>query len=156
VRQVDPNQAIYDMETLQQRIDSSLVGRRFLMVLLSVFAGLALLLSALGLYGVISYGVHMRLRELGIRMALGAGRSAVLRLVLRRGIELAAAGLILGVIATFLAGRVLSSLLFATSLFHPLTLLATSSLLAATILLASYLPARRASRLDPMQTLREE
>src|SRR3974390_2700855 len=156
VRQVDPNQAIYDMETLQQRIDSSLVGRRFLMVLLSVFAGLALLLSALGLYGVISYGVHMRLRELGIRMALGAGRSAVLRLVLRRGIELAAAGLILGVIATFLAGRVLSSMLFATSLFHPLTLLATSSLLAATILLASYLPARRASKLDPMQTLREE
>ena len=156
VRQVDPNQAVYDLQTLQHRIDASLVGRRFLVVLLSVFAGLALLLSALGLYGVISYGVHMRLRELGIRMALGAGRAEVLQLVLRRGLELAAAGLVIGITATFLFGRVLSSMLFATRLFHPLTLLATSALLTATVLLASYLPARRASRLDPIQTLREE
>jgi predicted permease len=156
VRRVDPNQAVYDRQTLQQRVDSSLVGRRFLVVLLSVFAGLALLLSALGLYGVISYGVHMRLRELGIRMALGAGRADVLQLVLRRGLELAAVGLAIGLAITFIAGRVLSSMLFATSLFHPLTLLATSALLTATVLLASYLPARRASRLDPVQTLRSE
>ena len=156
VRQVDPNQAVYDLRTIDQLIDSSLVSRRFVVVLLSMFAGLALLLSALGLYGVISYGVHMRLRELGIRMALGAGRSDVLNLVLRRGMELAAAGLLIGLAATFLAGRVLSSMLFATSLFHPLTLLGTSALLAATVLLASYLPARRASKLDPMRTLREE
>jgi len=125
-------------------------------VLLSTFAGLALLLAAIGLYGVISYGVHMRVRELGIRMALGAGRADVLRLVLHRGMELAAAGLVLGVVATFLAGRVLSSMLYATRLFNPLTLLATASLLTATVLLASFLPARRASKLDPMRTLREE
>jgi predicted permease len=156
VRQVDSNQAVYDLRTLEQLVDSSLVSRRFMVVLLSTFAGLALLLSALGLYGVISYGVHMRLRELGIRMALGAGRSDVLQLVLRRGMEMAAVGLIVGLVATFLAGRVLSSMLFATSLFHPLTLLATSALLTATVLLASYLPARRASKLDPMRTLREE
>ena len=156
VRQVDSNQAVYDLRTLDQLIDTSLVSRRFIVVLLSTFAGLALLLSALGLYGVISYGVHMRRRELGIRMALGAGRSDVLALVLRRGMELAGVGLVLGVLATFVLGRVLSSMLFATSLFHPVTLLATSALLAATVLLASYLPARRAARLDPMRTLREE
>jgi len=156
VRQVDSNQAVYDLRTMDDLVDSSLVSRRFIVVLLSTFAGLALLLSALGLYGVISYGVHMRVRELGIRMALGAGRSDVLRLVLRRGIEMAAIGLVIGLLATFLAGRVLSSMLFATSLFHPLTLLATSALLTATVLLASYLPARRASKLDPMHTLREE
>jgi predicted permease len=156
VRQVDPNQAVYDLQAMQQRIDTSLVSRKFIVVLLSIFAGLALLLSALGLYGVISYGVHMRSRELGIRMALGAGRSNVLALVLRRGMEMAAAGLVIGLFATFLAGRVLSSMLFGTSLFHPMTLLATSALLAGTVLLASYLPARRASKLDPMRTLREE
>jgi len=156
VRQVDPNQAVYDLRTAEELIDSSLVSRRFIVVLLSVFAGLALLLSALGLYGVISYGVHMRMRELGIRMALGAGRADVLQLVLRRGLELAAAGLISGMVATLVAGRVLSSMLYATSLFHPVTLLATSALLVATVLLASYLPARRASKLDPIRTLREE
>ncbi len=156
VRQVDPNQAVYDLRTMDHLIDTSLVSRRFIVALLSMFAVLALLLSALGLYGVISYGVHMRLRELGIRMALGAGRSDVLALVLRRGMELAVAGLVIGFIATFVAGRVLSSMLFATSLFNPLTLLATSALLTATVLLASYLPARRASKLDPMRTLREE
>jgi predicted permease len=156
VRQVDPNQAVYDLRTMDELIDSSLVSRRFVVVLLSMFAGLALLLSALGLYGVISYGVHMRMRELGIRMALGARRSDVLALVLRRGMELALAGLAIGLVATFLAGRVLSSMLFATSLFNPLTLLGTSALLTATVLLASYLPARRASKLDPMRTLREE
>jgi predicted permease len=156
VRQVDSNQAVYGLQTLEQSIDKSLVSRRFIVVLLSTFAGLALLLSALGLYGVISYGVHMRMRELGIRMALGASRSDVLALVLRRGMEMAAAGLVVGLIATFLAGRVLSSMLFATHLFQPLPLLATSALLAATVLLASYLPARRASKLDPMRTLRDE
>jgi len=156
VRAVDPNEPIYDLKTMDERVNESLIGRKFLVVLLSVFAGLALLLSALGLYGVIAYGVKMRTRELGIRMALGAQRGDVLRLVLGNGIRLAITGLVLGLIATFMAGRAIASLLYKVSLFNPLTLAATSLLLSATVLLASYLPARRASKLDPMTTLREE
>lgn len=156
VRQADPNQAVYDLKTMDDRIDSSLVSRRFTVVLLSVFAGLALLLAALGLYGVISYGVRMRVREIGIRMALGAERGDVLQLFLRHAGVLALAGLVLGMVATFVAGRLLSSMLYATSLFHPVTLLGTSALLAGTVLLAAYLPARRAAKLDPIRTLREE
>jgi predicted permease len=156
VRAVDPNQPIYDLKTMQERVDESLVGRRFLVVLLSIFAGLSLLLSTLGLYGVINYGVKLRVREIGVRMALGAQRNDVLRLILRQGVRLAMAGLVLGLLGVFLAGRALSSLLYEVSLFNPVTLAGTSVLLAATVLLASYLPARRAAQLDPMRTLREE
>jgi ABC-type antimicrobial peptide transport system permease subunit len=156
VRSVDPNQPIYDVKSMEQRVSDSLVGRRFLVVLLSIFAGLSLLLSTLGLYGVINYGVKLRVREIGVRMALGAQRSDVLQLILRQGLRLAAGGLVLGLLGVFLAGRTLSSLLYQVSLFNPLTLFGTSVLLSATVLLASYLPARRAAQLDPMRTLREE
>lgn len=156
VRSVDPNQPIYDVKSMEQRVNDSLVGRRFLVVLLSIFAGLSLLLSTLGLYGVINYGVKLRVREIGVRMALGAQRSDVLQLILQQGVQLAAAGLVLGLFGVFVAGRALASLLYKVSLFNPLTLVATSVLLAATVLLASYLPARRAAQLDPMRTLREE
>ena len=156
VRSVDPNQPVYDLKTMEQRVNESLVGRVFLVVLLSIFAGLALLLATLGLYGVINYGVKLRVREIGIRMALGAQRRDVLQMILRQGVRLALFGLVLGVIGVFVAGRALSSLLYHVSLFNPITLLGTSVLLAATVLLASYLPARRAAQLDPMRTLREE
>jgi len=156
VRAVDPNQPVYDLKTMEQRVNESLVGRLFLVVLLSIFAGLALLLATLGLYGVINYGVKLRVREIGIRMALGAQRGDVLQMILRQGVRLAAFGLVLGVIGVFAAGRALSSLLYQVSLFNPMTLMVTSVLLAATVLLASYLPARRAAQLDPMRTLREE
>jgi predicted permease len=156
VHAVDPGQAIYDVQTMDERVDSSLVGRRFLVVLLSIFAGLALLLSALGLYGVINYSVKLRTRELGVRMALGAQRSDVLQLVLGRGMQLAVIGLVTGLLASFALGRVLNSMLYNVSIFNPVALLATSSLLAATVLFASYLPARRAAKLDPMRTLRQE
>jgi predicted permease len=156
VHSVDPGQALYDLKTMDDRVDSSLVGRRFLVVLLSIFAGLALLLSALGLYGVINYSVKLRTRELGVRMALGAQRGDVLQLVLGKGMQLAAVGLIAGLLASFALGRVLNSMLYNVSIFNPLSLVATSSLLAATVLLASYLPARRAAKLDPMRTLRQE
>jgi predicted permease len=156
LRAVDPNQPIYDVKTMEQRVDDSLVSRRFLVVLLSIFAGLALLLAALGLYGVISYSVRLRTRELGIRMALGAEPSEILRLILSKGMRLAAVGVALGVIGTLVLGRTLSSLLYQVSLFNPLTLVLTSLLLASTVLLASYLPARRAAALEPMHTLRDE
>jgi ABC-type antimicrobial peptide transport system permease subunit len=137
-------------------VDESLIGRRFLVILLSVFAGLALLLSAIGLYGVIAYSVRLRRRELGVRLALGAQRFDVLKLVLGKGMQLAGIGLVLGVVASFALGRVFESLLYKVSVFNPVALLSTSALLAGTVLLATYLPARRAAQLDPMKTLREE
>jgi len=156
IRRVDASQPIYDLKTMEQRIDSSLLSRRFLVVLLSIFAGLALLLAAIGLYGVISYSVRLRTRELGIRVALGANRKDVLKLILGQGVRLAAAGLILGLTATFIAGRALSSLLYGVSLFNPLTLALTSFLLMFTVLVASYLPAHWATRVDPIVALRDE
>jgi predicted permease len=156
VRAVDPNEPLYDFKTMDERVEASLTGQRFLVVLLSSFAALGLLLAALGLYGIISYTVRLRNRELGIRMALGANRQDVLRMVLRSGMQLAAVGLVMGVVATFVLGRVLSSLLYQVSLFNPLTLILTSMVLALTVLLASYIPARRAAKVDPMVALRYE
>jgi ABC-type antimicrobial peptide transport system permease subunit len=156
IRRVDPSQPLYDLKTMEQRVEASLISRRFLVVLLSVFAAIALLLAALGLYGVISYMVTLRTRELGIRMALGAGRPEVMRLIVRHGMQLALLGLGAGLLTTFIAGRALSSLLYHVSLFNPLTLVITSALLLATVFLASYLPARWASRLDPLVALRDE
>ena len=156
VRRVDPNQPLYTLQTMEQRVDGSLISRRFLVVLLSIFAGLALLLAAVGLYGVISYSVRLRTRELGIRVALGAERRDVLRLILGQGVRLAAFGLLLGLIATFIAGRALSSLLYNVSLFNPLTLVMTSLLLLATVLVASFLPAHWATKVEPMVALRDE
>ncbi len=156
VHAIDPNEPLYDLKTMDQRIDASLTGRRFLVVLLSIFAGLALLLAAVGLYGVISYSVRMRTRELGIRMALGAQRTDILRMILGTGMQLAAIGLVLGLAATLVVGRVLSSLLYRVSLLNPLTLFVTAFLLASTVLFACYVPARRAAALEPMRTLRED
>jgi predicted permease len=156
VRAVDSSQPIYDVKTMEERVDDSLIGRRFLVVLLSVFAGLALLLAAVGLYGVISYSVKLRTRELGVRMTLGARREDVLRLILFNGMKLAGLGLVLGLVATFIFGRALSSLLYEVSLFNPLTLISTALLLSGAVLLASYLPARRAAKVDPMVALRYE
>ena len=156
VSAVDASLPLYDFKTMEQRVDESLVGRRFLVLLLSMFAGLALLLAAIGLYGVISYSVRMRTRELGIRMALGAQRSEVLGLILGKGLKLPGIGLLLGLAGTFAVGKVLSSLLYHTSLLNPFTLLATAFVLMSTVLFASYVPARRAAALEPMRTLRED
>ncbi|HSS96283.1 MAG TPA: ABC transporter permease [Terriglobales bacterium] len=156
VRAIDPSQPIYDIKTMEDRVNDSLIGRRFLVVMLSVFAGLALLLAAVGLYGVISYSVKLRTRELGVRMTLGASRTDVLRLILSNGIKLAAAGLALGLVSTFVFGQALSSLLYGVGLFNPLTLIVTALLLSGAVLMASYLPARRAAKVDPMVALRYE
>lgn len=156
VSAVDPAEALYDFKTMQERVDESLTGQRFLVILLSVFAGLALALAALGVYGIISYIVRLRDRELGVRLALGADRRDLFRLILGQGFQLACVGFALGLLVTLLLGKILSSLLYGTSLFNPVTLFAASAVLAATILFACYLPARRAAKVDPMAALRYE
>jgi len=155
IHAVDPNQPLYEPKTMEDWVDESLVSRRFLVILLSAFAGLSLFLAVLGLYGVVSYMVKMRVREIGVRMALGAQRSTVMAMVLRSGVELAVIGSIIGIFATFVIGRALSTLLYNVSLYNPATLLETSALLAFVVLIASYLPAHRAANLNPMETLRD-
>ena len=156
VRSVDSSVPIYDVKTMEQRVDESLIGRRFVVLLLTTFAGLALLLAALGLYGVISYSVRLRTRELGVRMALGAQRGEVMQLVLLQGLRLAVAGVIFGAIGGAGVGPLFSSLLFKVGMLNPLPWIAAMAILVATVLLASYLPARRAASIEPMQALRTE
>jgi ABC-type antimicrobial peptide transport system permease subunit len=156
VRASDSSIAVYDVKTMDQRINESLVGRKFVVILLGAFAGLALLLAALGLYGVISFSVRLRTRELGVRMALGAQRSNVLKLVLIQGLHLAAFGMLFGVIAAAALSRVFSSLLFRVSVLHVAPWIGAAALLMATVLLATYLPARRAASIEPIKALRTE
>ena len=156
VRAGDSSIPIYDVKTMEQRVNESLVGRKFVVLLLGAFASLALLLAALGLYGVISFSVRLRTRELGVRMALGAQRSNVLKLVLLQGLYLAAFGILFGIIAAAALSRLFSSLLFGVSVLHIAPWLGAAVLLLATVLLASYLPARRAASIEPMKALRTE
>ena len=156
VRAVDSSIPIYDIKTMEQRVNDSLTGRKFVVILLGTFAALALLLAALGLYGVISYSVRLRTRELGVRMALGAQRGSVLQLVLLQGLRLAAFGVVFGFVAATVLGRVFSSLLFHVSMLHLVPWLSATGVLVATVLLASYLPARRAASIEPMKALRTE
>jgi putative ABC transport system permease protein len=137
-------------------VSRSLDTRRFGMRLLGFFGATALFLAALGLYGVISYSVTQRTREIGIRMALGAERFTVLKLVMGQGFRLAVIGVAIGIAAAVLLGRFLESQLFQVRSFDPLTILTTAVTLLAAGLLASYLPARRAVRVDPAVTLRAE
>jgi putative ABC transport system permease protein len=137
-------------------VGNSLAPRRFLLRVLGFFAGVALFLATLGLYGVISYSVTQRTREIGIRMALGAERGSVLALVVGQGFRLAATGVVIGIAGAALLGRYFESQLFRVQSFDPLTIFTTAAALLAAGLLASYLPARRAVRVDPAVTLRSE
>jgi putative ABC transport system permease protein len=137
-------------------IADSLASRRFAMQVLGFFAGTALLLAAIGIYGVMAYFVSQRVREIGVRMALGAQRSDVLKLVVRQGMQLALAGVVVGFVAALALTHLMSRLLFAVSAYDPLTLAMFTVLLAAVALLANFIPARRASRVDPMVALRYE
>jgi ABC-type antimicrobial peptide transport system permease subunit len=130
--------------------------RRLSMVLLGVFAGLALLLASLGIYGVMSYSVAQRARDLGVRMALGAARGSVLALVMRQGIVLAIAGIALGLVGAFALTRVIASQLYSVRPTDPVTFAAVAALLGAIAVLATFVPALRATRVDPVVALREE
>ena len=152
----DNTQPVFHLRPLEDYIGESLAARRFTLMLLGLFGALALVLAAVGIYGVISYAVSLRTRELGIRMALGAARKDVLRLVLRQGLRIAATGIVLGLIASVMFTRFLTSLLFEVKPVDVMTTVAVLLTLAAVALLANYLPARRASRVDPNDALRCE
>ena len=152
---VDPNLAWIEVETLQSVLDQSVSQPRFRTTLISLFAALALVLSAVGVYGLVSYSVTQRMREFGIRMALGAQPSQVLMPVLREGIVLVAIGITLGIAGALAATRVLERFLFGIGATDPLTFAAVAVVLLGVTLLASYLPSRRAARVDPLAVLRE-
>jgi len=144
------------IRTMEELLDESLVQQRFRTWLISGFAALALLLSAIGLYALISYSVSQRTREIGVRVALGAQRSNVLGMVLREGMQLLVFGLLLGLVGAFSVTRIIRSLLYSTSSTDALSFIVTSLTLIAVALLACYIPARRATKVDPMVALRYE
>ncbi|HKK08758.1 MAG TPA: ABC transporter permease [Gemmatimonadota bacterium] len=151
-----PDQPIEDVASMQSLLASATAGRRFAMALLGTFAGLALLLAAVGIYGVVAYTVSRRVREIGIRMALGAGPAAVVRLVVGRSLGLVALGAVAGLAAAALAGGVMGSLLYGVGRLDPWAFGGAAALLLAVAAAASALPARRASRVDPLVAIRTE
>jgi predicted permease len=156
VQSVDPNLPVFGVRTLDSIVSDSLASRRFAMLVLGFFAVTALLLAAIGIYGVMAYFVNQRVREIGVRMALGAQPSDVLKLVVRRGMVLASIGMVLGIIASLGMTRLISGLLFGVSAGDPITLGIFTICLASVALLANYIPARRATKIDPTVALRYE
>jgi len=156
VWKVDPDQPMWKIRTVESLIDRSVADRKFLMALMGIFAGLALVLTILGLYGVITYLVNQRTQEIGIRMALGAQVGHILKMVLKQGMLLVLIGVALGLGASWLLTRWLASLLFQVSATDPIAFIGISLLLVVVALLACYLPARRATRVDPLKALRYE
>ena len=153
VRELDPDLPIYNVRTMEQRISASLATRRFTMLLLALFAALALGLAALGIYGVMTYLVSQGTRELGIRIALGATPAGIVMLVVRQGLGVAAVGIAAGLAAAFPITRLLQSLLFQVGSADPMTFVTIPVVLGGVALLASYVPARRAARIDPVVSL---
>jgi putative ABC transport system permease protein len=156
VRELDRNLPMYKIATMEQNLGDSLMRRRFSMLLLAILAGVALCLSAVGVYGVIAYSVNQRVRETGIRMALGAEKAGVQKLILGQGMRPVLAGLAAGLLASVAATRALASLLYGVSAFDPPPFLAVSGLLLAVSALAIAVPAWRATSVDPMAALRHE
>lgn len=153
---VNPNLPLANVQTLEAVYDRSLARTSFTLLLLAIAGGMALLLGLVGIYGVISYSVSQRTREIGIRLALGAPVQDVTRMFVRHGLLLACTGALCGLTAAFLLTRLMKSLLFDVSPADPLTYLAVSALLTLAAALASYLPARRATSIDPAEALRTE
>jgi ABC-type antimicrobial peptide transport system permease subunit len=155
-REMSNQQVVYAAQTMDQIISDSLAARRYSMILLGIFAALALLLSSVGIYGVISYLVGQRTQEIGIRVALGARRWDVLRLVLSHSVNMAALGVVIGVVGSLALTRLMSKMLYGVSATDPMTFCAVAALLTLVAVSASYIPARRAMRVDPIVALRYE
>jgi ABC-type antimicrobial peptide transport system permease subunit len=156
IHELDPDLPLYNIRTMVQRVDDSLARRRFTMLLLGAFAGLALALATIGIYGVIAYLVSQGTREIGIRLALGATRRNILTLVVRHGMLLVLAGVALGLAGAYAFAHMMQSLLFEIGTTDALTFTTIPLLLSVVALLASYIPARRAAHIDPMISLRCE
>jgi putative ABC transport system permease protein len=156
IRQIDKDIPVYNIRPIEQLLSASVARRRFNMILLGTFALLALMLAAIGIYGVMSYSVTQRTHEIGVRVALGAQSSDVLKLIVRQGMRLVLVGVLVGLAASFALTRIMSSLLFGISPTDLFTFASVSVLLVGIALLACLIPARRATRVDPMVALRYE
>ena len=153
---LNKDQAVFNVRTMEQIVSQSVAPRRFSMLLLAVFAVVALALAVIGIYGMLSYAVAQRTREIGLRMTLGAQRTDVMRLVILHGMKLAIAGVVLGLIASFALTRTMKNMLFGVSTTDPITFGLITLLLAVVALLACWIPARRATKVDPIVALRYE
>ena len=156
VHAIDPDEPVFHVNTMDDLVRGSVAQPRFRAMLLGVFAGVALALAIIGLYGVISYSVSQRSNEMGVRSALGAEKSDLLRLILGEGARLAVAGIAIGLLLGFSLSRLASKLLYGVRPYDPLTFVAIPALLLVVALAATYLPALRATRSDPMIALRYE
>jgi putative ABC transport system permease protein len=156
IKRLDENLPPYNIKTLEQRISDSVARRRFLVSLMSLFALLALALAATGIYGVLSYLVTQRTREIGIRLALGATAGDVIRLILKQAMVLILAGTTFGLVGAVASTRLIKTLLYGVSTTEASVFAGTAVLLALTALLAAYIPGRRATKIDPWVALRHE
>jgi ABC-type antimicrobial peptide transport system permease subunit len=156
VHRVDPDEPVMGVQTMEQVFDESISQNRLNMILLSAFAGLALLLASIGIYGVQAYAVRQRTREVGIRVAMGARPGEVFRLILMQGLRLAGVGIAIGLAASFGLTRLITSQLYGLSATDPWTFAGVSIVLLAVTLAACLIPARRATRIDPVVALRYE
>jgi putative ABC transport system permease protein len=156
VAEIDSREVVYNVQTMNEVVSNSFAARRLSMMLLGVFAALALVLACVGIYGVISYLVGQRTHEIGVRMALGAQRRDVLRLVIGHGTRMAVMGVAIGIVAALGLTRLMANQLFGVSAHDPLTFVGVGMLLIIVAVAACYIPARRAMRVDPMIALRHE
>jgi putative ABC transport system permease protein len=155
VRSIDPEQPIADVRTMDQWVSRSLELRRAPAMLLALFGSVALILSAIGIYGVLAFGVAQRGREFGIRQALGADRASILTLVLKQGLLTAGIGIVLGLIGSAVVSRFMQSMLFGVGQHDPFVYAGVTIVLFAVAVTACYVPARRATKVDPMVALRD-
>ena len=156
MREIDPTLPAFRMGPLTDTVTESVAERRFSMLLLTLFAGIAVFLAAVGLYGVVAYTVTQRTQEIGVRMAIGAGPADVLRMVVGDGLKLATIGVVLGIAAALGLARIIESMLFDVTPFDSASYGATAAVLIAVATLACYVPARRATLVDPLVALRQE